>query len=65
MSNTINIIASHSKAEEYIMRDKTDEVVGIFREATDFWCDFWVRAFEKLRCLALEAGSNRVRKKDK
>lgn len=60
-----HIIASHSKAEEYIKRGGADEVVDIFRDATEFWCDFWVKAFEELGCSALEALSNRVRKKDK
>lgn len=50
-----HIIASHSKAVEYIMRGKTDEVVGIFREATEFWCGFWAKAFEKLGYSASEA----------
>lgn len=38
-----HIIASHSKAEEYIKRGGADEVVDIFREATQFWAIFGLR----------------------
>lgn len=43
-----HIIASHSKAEEYIKRGRADEVLSIFEDATEFWCNFWNLAFQKL-----------------